>query len=125
MSGAPPPPAPLPGPILINGVPASRLTRTITALAARPAANVVTIRGNRQFRNGHRRVANEEAWIGTQVGIVAAPRCDHCVRGRGPFTICVTVDGYFGHACTNCHYGGAGQRCSFRQGKRLDFLLKS
>jgi hypothetical protein len=123
--GAPPaaPPAgPAIPPLVINGNPPTRQTRAIDALSTMPVTNTVTMRsGERVFLAGTTRMPNEEAWAGTERGTVANPACEQCRRGAGPFTLCCTVDGLFRGACTNCHYGGSGNRCSFRQSMCCSF----
>jgi hypothetical protein len=100
---------------MVNGAPATRMTTAIRTLAGMPVARAPILRQNRPFIQS--RANNEEAWLGTQAGAVATPPCAPCARGIGPFTVCVIVDGLFRHSCANCHYGGNGTRCSFRQSK--------
>jgi hypothetical protein len=106
-------------PPLINGVPATHISPTLKALAELPFVRTVTFRLNRTFLfgPGRGRATNEEAWLGTQVGKLATRQCTHCAGGSGPFTSCVTIEGFFKESCTNCHYGGLGGRCSFRLGE--------
>ncbi|KAH8815123.1 hypothetical protein F5884DRAFT_851622 [Xylogone sp. PMI_703] len=54
-----------------------------------------------------------EALLGFLVGQVNGQPCTHCANGSGVWTECVSVAGYLNGACTNCHYGSEGSRCSF------------
>ena len=111
----PPKPRPMPaGPPLINGVAAIHVNAIIRALTAMPFARAVTLRPNRTFIAGKGRASNEEAWLGTRVGTLATRQCTHCAKGSGPFKTCVFIEGHFKESCTNCRYGGLGNRCSFR-----------
>jgi hypothetical protein len=62
---------------------------------------------------------NEEAYLAQERGEVAQRGCSHCRKKKpsGPFESCVFVEGELKWSCANCHYGGNGVRCSFRDGK--------
>jgi len=38
--------------------------------------------------------------------------CTHCYDGRGVFMDCVSLDGEWNGACTNCAHGGHQSRCT-------------
>jgi Protein of unknown function (DUF3716) len=61
------------------------------------------------------RIVNQEAVLGYTRGKEASEACVSCKRQAGPFVKCVVVDGKLLGACTNCHYGSGGCRCSFRE----------
>lgn len=59
-------------------------------------------------------------------GKIASTPCQHCDAGWGPFTACVVIreangQPAYGGQCSNCHWGGRGNRCSF--GKYMSLLL--
>jgi len=91
------------------------LTRTAatTALLALPLLRAPVPRPGRTPHTD--RPSNLEAWIGQVTGQIQTPGCGHCVGGSGQWLHCVTVAGYFGGSCSNCHYGSEGARCSFRK----------
>lgn len=68
-----------------------------------------------------------EAWIGQQVGDVAAKPCFRCKRKQGVFggNPCVVVQGYFGGSCAGCHHSNITCYCSLRAAGefRPGFLL--
>jgi hypothetical protein len=73
-----------------------------------------------QIREGRgpthtKRNLNLEADLCQKSGTVREPGCTRCNKGAGPWTECVTVDGFLQESCANCHYSGAGPDCSFRR----------
>lgn len=69
------------------------------------------------------RPVNLEALFGQLTGQVNAVPCQHCARGFGVWTQCVSVAGFFRGSCANCHYGSEGARCSLREYLFLVSLL--
>ncbi len=77
------------------------------------------ISGKRVWEINYSLPINIESIIMQAVGRTAPEPCHRCSRGRGPFAgACVLVDG--SDHCANCHYGGEGARCSFRNGPRKE-----
>jgi hypothetical protein len=74
----------------------------------------------------HRTNRSEKAaaTLAHRVGRQRVPQCHGCQAGRGPFTTCVTVNGHFGGACTNCKYTSASTSCSLRPRKSGPFYFK-
>lgn len=89
-------------------------TGPLTALRALPVRRTVEWRAGRTWVCADRG-SNHEAAVGFCVGEVAAPRCDRCVNGLGPFASCVVVSGFLSGACTNCHWGSGGKTCDFHR----------
>lgn len=58
-------------------------------------------------------------------GEVQVPGCNSCVNGRGKFSLCVALDGYFKGACASCQLSGRPNRCSIKKedGECADILL--
>lgn len=80
-----------------------------------------------KLREGHKHTklerSEEQAAVYAQtVGQVANPACEHCKRGHGPWTLCITVPGFYKGSCANCAYSSSGNRCSFRSGKLIHLL---
>jgi hypothetical protein len=90
-------------------------TAVMVALAAMPTVRNPVLRPNRSANTG--RPSNMEALLGHMVGEEEATGCKHCTRARpaGVWAACVTVNGYFGGSCANCHYNNEGIRCSLRK----------
>jgi hypothetical protein len=61
------------------------------------------------------RPTNLEALLGQMTGQVNSSKCTHCAGGSGRWSACVSVPGFFGSSCANCHYGSEGRRCSLRK----------
>jgi hypothetical protein len=60
-------------------------------------------------------IANYEASLADQRGVLPPQRCKHCLhpsRPGGPFTECIVLAGFFEGACTNCKVNNAASRCS-------------
>ncbi|KAG0649515.1 hypothetical protein D0Z07_4335 [Hyphodiscus hymeniophilus] len=55
-------------------------------------------------------------------GEVQEPGCNSCVNGRGKFSLCIALDGYFKGACASCQLSGRPNRCSI---KKEDDLISS
>src|SRR3954454_19341867 len=79
------------------------------------------------------RVVNREALLAQTHGVPATTTCNHCVKGEGPFTVCVVVPGHLNGSCAGCHYNSSGVRCSLQSGKlaliqlqvqKLKFMIK-
>lgn len=47
-------------------------------------------------------------------GKIAQTPCTCCARGKGNFSFCISLPGWFNGSCANCHYGAQGSLCSFR-----------
>lgn len=77
------------------------------------------MRPHRAFRGGKNNPNNEEAWLAQERGEAALRACDHCRKNNpsGPFDTCMVVEGHLQGSCPNCHYGGLGSRCSFKDGE--------
>lgn len=41
--------------------------------------------------------------------------CVSCANGRGKFSVCVALDGYFKGACASCQLSGRPNRCSIKK----------
>ncbi|RDW79606.1 hypothetical protein BP6252_04244 [Coleophoma cylindrospora] len=52
--------------------------------------------------------------LATRGNIVDEP-CKTCAGGRGKFTVCVALDGFFKGACASCQLSGRPNRCSIKQ----------
>jgi Protein of unknown function (DUF3716) len=65
-----------------------------------------------------------EAYLGQLTGPENANACSHCRKGAGIWVLCVSVEGFFGGSCSNCHYNNEGVRCSLRKffGSFLSYL---
>lgn len=48
-------------------------------------------------------------------GEVQIPGCNSCMNGRGKFSLCVALDGYFKGACASCQLSGRPNRCSMKK----------
>jgi hypothetical protein len=48
-------------------------------------------------------------------GQVQIPGCNSCVNGRGKFSLCIALDGYFKGACASCQLSGRPNRCSIKK----------
>ena len=48
-------------------------------------------------------------------GEVKEPGCNSCVNGRGKFSLCIALDGYFKGACASCQLSGRPNRCSIKK----------
>jgi len=88
-------PALIPVPILINGEPPSKSTKTLSMLEKLPILNIVTVRAGKAFRKDTKRMSREEAWVGTERGERAEKPCDRCSKGNNPFTDCCTAEGTY------------------------------
>jgi hypothetical protein len=82
-------------PILINGEPPSKSTKTLSVLEKLPILNIVTVRAGKAFRKDAKRMSREEAWVGTERGERVEKPCDQCSRGNNPFTDCCTAEGTY------------------------------
>jgi Protein of unknown function (DUF3716) len=82
-------------PIVINGAPPSKDTTTLKLLGNLPPLRDVVIRPGKCFTKNPLRMANEEAWVGTERGEIAEKACRECSKGCNPFTTCCVVDGKF------------------------------
>ena len=60
------------------------------------------------------RSSNYEAYLMQAVGDSRDDACRNCKKDDGPWEGCVTLDGFFGDSCANCHFNSMDQRCSFR-----------
>jgi hypothetical protein len=47
-------------------------------------------------------------------GIAQAEPCNSCANGRGKFSICVALPGFFKGACASCQLSGRPNRCSIK-----------
>jgi len=47
-------------------------------------------------------------------GEAQAEPCNSCANGRGKFSICVALDGFFKGACASCQLSGRPNRCSIK-----------
>ena len=83
------------------------------ALAAMPVLHAPAVRPDRRVSTD--RPSNLEAYLDQRAGKVNTPGCVHCARGAGIWIECVSVAGYFGESCANCHYSSGGARCSLRK----------
>jgi hypothetical protein len=88
-------------------------TRNMYMLSAMPPVRTAEIRNGRTLTTT--RPSNLEALLGQIVGQVNSVRCTHCAGGAGVWSECVSVPGFFGMSCSNCHYGSEGSRCSLRK----------
>jgi hypothetical protein len=61
------------------------------------------------------RPTNLEALLGQMTSQVTTSKYTHCAGGSGRWSTCVSVPGFFGSSCANCHYGSEGRRCSLRK----------
>lgn len=113
---AAPAPAPAPRGLSVDGLVISRPTAALSALALLPVARPVpACCPGRTLNTG--RPANQEAYIGHLRGVAMDPPCAHCTQGFGVWEVCMSVAGFFGSLCTNCHYSSKGVRCSLQPGK--------
>jgi hypothetical protein len=48
-------------------------------------------------------------------GQVQEQACNSCANGRGKFSICVALDGFFKGACASCQLSGRPNRCSIKK----------
>lgn len=48
-------------------------------------------------------------------GEVQVEPCVSCANGRGKFTVCVALEGYFKGACASCQLSGRPNRCSIKK----------
>ena len=48
-------------------------------------------------------------------GEVQTPGCNSCENGRGKFSLCIALDGYFKGACASCQLSGRPNRCSIKK----------
>lgn len=48
-------------------------------------------------------------------GEVQAEPCYSCSNGRGKFSVCVALDGFFKGACASCQLSGRPNRCSIKK----------
>lgn len=48
-------------------------------------------------------------------GEVQTPGCISCENGRGKFSLCIALDGYFKGACASCQLSGRPNRCSIKK----------
>jgi hypothetical protein len=71
------------------------------------------------------RMSNREATVAQSVGAPAPSPCGLCAKGGGLWTSCVVVAGFLRGSCANCHYGGNGFKCTFRQAGKASLLLFS
>jgi hypothetical protein len=47
-------------------------------------------------------------------GIIQAEPCNSCANGRGKFSLCVSLEGFFKGACASCQLSGRPNRCSIK-----------
>lgn len=47
-------------------------------------------------------------------GEIAPIPCNSCAKGRGKFSVCVSLPGYFKNACASCQLSGRPQNCSIK-----------
>lgn len=96
----------------LTAVPA-RITPTMRKLAGLPPRRTSTIRAGRTLMTA--RPVNLIAYLAYRVGEVNSEPCDNCAGGAALWPECVSVEGYFSGACTNCHYNSQGVHCSLRE----------
>jgi hypothetical protein len=60
------------------------------------------------------RVQQRGACLLATRGDVAEVPCDHCARGNGRFTACITLYPWFQGACSTCIFTSKANRCSLR-----------
>ncbi|KAF4595669.1 hypothetical protein GQ602_001282 [Ophiocordyceps camponoti-floridani] len=87
-------------------------------LARQPAIRTIIQRRPDQALNLARR-SNVEALLGYVTGQPAAQSCRNCVKGHGPWTQCVVLQGHLQGSCTNCWFNASGMRCTFQGDKKL------
>lgn len=91
----------------------ARPTAVMGILSTMPVQRAAANRAGRHVPNLSRGT-NIEAIFGQIVGQVSPWPCTHCAGNHGPWTLCITVPGYFTGSCANCHFGSQGRRCSLR-----------
>jgi hypothetical protein len=101
----------LPAPAL-PALPA-RPSQAMLSLSQRVAVRIPRLRPGRLINTA--RPTNLEALLGQFTGQLNSPGCTHCTGGHGVWGACVSVPGFFGSSCANCHYGSEGRRCSLRK----------
>lgn len=47
-------------------------------------------------------------------GDIAPVSCTSCLNGRGKFSLCIALEGFFKGACAGCQLGGGPNRCSIK-----------
>lgn len=57
-------------------------------------------------------------------GEVQVPGCNSCMNGRGKFSLCVALDGFFKGACASCQLSGRPNRCSIKKEDGTFMFLK-
>ncbi|KAF8857947.1 hypothetical protein BDZ45DRAFT_726411 [Acephala macrosclerotiorum] len=60
------------------------------------------------------RVQQRGAILLSTRGKVMELKCEHCTRGYGRFSLCVTLDPWFQGACSSCIFTSKGNKCSLR-----------
>ena len=91
----------------------ARPSQAMSALSRLPAVRSPVLRPGRTINTG--RPTNLEALLGQFTGQLNSPEYTHCAGRSGTWRACVSVPGFFGSSCTNCHYGSEGRRCSLRK----------
>jgi hypothetical protein len=91
----------------------AKASRALKQLVAMPPLREPTLRSPSAKINLDRPV-NREAVAAQLVGKVNPTPCSSCKKNDGPFTLCVSVEGFLKDSCANCHFNSSGARCSLR-----------
>lgn len=51
--------------------------------------------------------------------------CNSCANGRGKFSVCVALEGFFKGACASCQLSGRPNRCSIKSSEGGRFCMFS
>ncbi|KUJ06264.1 uncharacterized protein LY89DRAFT_692600 [Mollisia scopiformis] len=60
------------------------------------------------------RVQQRGAILLSTRGKVMELKCEHCARGYGRFSLCITMEPWFQGACSSCIFTSKGNKCSLR-----------
>ncbi|KAN0108707.1 hypothetical protein V8E51_008449 [Hyaloscypha variabilis] len=99
-----------------QGTDSSAVGRNLEALPQQRTLSLAQGKSARGLEPSCARKGHKEGGLAFLAGVeqVGGQACTQCQAGRGPFSSCVVVAGFFSGSCASCHYHGKTY-CSLRQ----------
>ncbi|KAE9378347.1 hypothetical protein N431DRAFT_501007 [Stipitochalara longipes BDJ] len=99
-----------------QGTDSSAAGRDLEALPQQRALSLAEGKNSRGLEPSYAGKGHKEGGLGFLAGVeqVGGQACTQCQTGRGPFSFCVVVVGFFSGSCASCHYHGKTY-CSLRK----------